>query len=273
MKQLVIESAHLEGGSSGRFGGNEMGFLIYFDESYDNKITNHYFLQGALFCPHPHPINNLMRGTKRFNGYYEGDDYKEIKYRDCVDEKSYEVYRSAIDIFTDSTAWFRCIVVDLSPGFDLDRFGDPAESDKMKKARMYKRFAELLIRNNVGSVRKAVLLTDRMSRTPGDEFIDLMKTIFGQPAPPDNEPVIREAQEVDFKLEQFQIGQLCDLLLGCVLGSLIEPKANVYKKAVTQHLAARMGIPSFKPDYWLGLSRHEKDDRHSKFQVWHWRPR
>jgi len=246
-----------------------MSYVIYFDESYDN--TKLYFLQGALFCPHSRAIHKAVKEVKDNYNYVDPNGKSlEAKYNDCVSKWDFRVCRDLIDRFIDSTAWFRCVVIDIDL-IDYEKFGKPSESDKIKKARMYKKFAELLIRNNIGNVRNAVLLTDMMTRTPGDQFIEKMMEVFGIPNPVDGRPVIKHTAETDFSLEQYHTGQVCDILLGCTLGGLVPPKMKT-KLALINYMKNSLRIPSFERDYWIKLTRHQKKILHPKYQIWFWTP-
>ena len=94
---------------------------------------------------------------------------REIKYSMAYTSHECEVACRCVDCFVLSPSWFRAIVVDTKTQFDLNRFGRKYESDAIKWARAYKKFAELLLSHNCAGVENAVLLTDRLTRTKGDQ--------------------------------------------------------------------------------------------------------
>jgi hypothetical protein len=120
--------------------------LIYFDESYDHE--HEYLLLSALFNPHPKFLHRRLIEVKRRSKYLSQDGkFREIKYNYVTNKDKLEIAREAIDIFFESTSWFRCVVIEQAH-VDLTRFGKIKESEKIKKARLYKKFAELLISHN-----------------------------------------------------------------------------------------------------------------------------
>ncbi len=147
--------------------------LIYFDESYDNE--HEYLLLSALFNPHPKFLHRKFTEVKKQFKYLSKDGkLREIKYNYVTNKTKLKIAKAAIDIFFESTSWFRCIVIEQAL-VDLNRFGKRKEREKIKKARLYKKFAELLISHNTENVYNAVLLADKLTRCNGDEFVELMK--------------------------------------------------------------------------------------------------
>ena len=123
--------------------------VIYFDESYDND--HHYLLYGALFVPPTSSLHQRIDESRR-----KHDFDREIKYNRCKNPSTLRVYKNVIDAFVEDDAYFRCVVVDQY-GFDYSRFGRIDETLALKKARAYKKFAEMLLEPNVS------LLTDAVS--------------------------------------------------------------------------------------------------------------
>jgi hypothetical protein len=130
----------------------------------------------------------------------------------------------------DSSSSFRAIVIDQSPDseFSLDYFGTHNESNALKAARVYKKFAELLLKSNIADISGGILYADRLTRCKGDEFIRLIIEDFGKPncnySVGKSEPVFRYVQEVDTALEQYYVGQIGDILQGVILCELVPPK-------------------------------------------------
>ena len=153
--------------------------VTYLDESYDNRNT--YLLLGALFLPDSKPMAAGIIRLRNQANYCERDgSWREIKYNNCYRECDYDVASAVVDLFMDSEAWFRCIVIEQAV-LDLDRFGGTYETDALKRARAYKKFCELLIGHNSQDIEQGVLLTDRMTRCRGDRFVEVMSDAFCRP--------------------------------------------------------------------------------------------
>ena len=204
--------------------------LIYFDESYDNE--NKYLLLGALFNPHPKFLHRELKEIKKKYNFV-GKDGKtlEIKYNNCNSKTRQELNCEAIDIFLRSTSYFRAIVIDQEI-MDLDMFGNKNESKKIKMARAYKKFAELLLAHNTENVYNGVLLTDELTRCHGDKFIEIMKQDFcvvgGKHCNDDSRPTLREITDIKSDIEDYHVNQINDILLGSILNNL-KPTKKEYK--------------------------------------------
>jgi len=84
--------------------------LIYFDESYDNE--HEYLLLSALFNPHPKFLHRKFTEVKKQFKYLSKDGkLREIKYNYVTNKTKLKIAKTAIDIFFESTSWFRCIVI------------------------------------------------------------------------------------------------------------------------------------------------------------------
>lgn len=248
--------------------------LIYFDESYDQNNT--YLLFGALFNPHPKFLHRKMLGIKRANNFRNSDgSWTEVKYNTCYSQERFLIYKEILNAFFDSTSWFRCLVVKQSE-LDLSFFGKPHEGESIKRARAYKKFAEMLISFNVKDTVQNVLLTDNMSRCEGDKFVECMKEIFCVPAFAESRgkytTTLKEIKEVDSSLEQYQVIQVCDLLLGCVLNDLI-PAKNSWKNEIRKYLKSNLEIDSFSSSFWRKFKKTDLEISYPKMNIWHWKPR
>ncbi|OIN96507.1 hypothetical protein AUJ66_05995 [Candidatus Desantisbacteria bacterium CG1_02_38_46] len=245
--------------------------LIYFDESYDEQHA--YLLLGALFNPHPRFLHRKICEIKKENKFYlRNGRFREIKYFYCKNEESLKVSKLAIDAFFESTSWFRCIVI---KEMNLSYFGAPYESENIKKARAYKKFAELLLAHNTEKTYMGILLTDRLTRCRGDLFVERMKECFcvpnqnysmGKPI-----PTLTRIEEVDSCLDQYQVLQICDLLLGCVTNNLVPPK-NKYKKALREYLIKKLGAKDLLPITWDRYSKTYVETYFPKFNIWYFKP-
>ena len=161
----------------------------------------------------------------------------------------YTIAEKAVDCFINSPSWFRAIVIDQRPneGFSLDFFGRPGEPRALKEARAYKKFTEMLLRSNIGNITNGTLLTDRLTRSKGDAFLPLITDLFGTP---DNGyssgrrgPIFRHIQEVDTAVEQYQVGQIGDILQGVILNELI-PTKNRHKRRLREYVKQCLSLPS-----------------------------
>ena len=249
--------------------------LICLDESFDNR--HRYLLLGALFVPAPRLTARRMRAVKeRHRRLSPGHSFTDVKYSKSGDRFYLAVCKDLIDLFADSDAYFRCLVIDSAiPGFSWSLFGGSGASPAVVKARAYGKFTELLLRPNLAGIENAVLLADSLPPMAGDDFVAHISACFGPAPSPDasatGNPQIRHVRRVDTSLRQYQLGQLCDVLLGPVLGELVPPQ-NPNKRELIQYLKQRINIPAFQPQYWLESAAAERRRRHPKFQIRHWRP-
>ena len=118
--------------------------IIYLDESYDWQGT--YFLLGALFVRENHDVflsafNNIKREEKfaRPDGAL-----RELKYKKINHDNHERAAVKTIQAFKAQSAYFRAVVIPQS-SFDLTFYGKRYEPDNIKRARAYKKFAEMLI--------------------------------------------------------------------------------------------------------------------------------
>ncbi len=248
--------------------------LIYFDESYDNN--HQYLLLGALFNPHPRFLHREISKIKRkYYYFYKNGFPKEIKYTNCTNDYGYKICCETIDAFLKSTSYFRCIVVDQSI-LDYSYFGQKNEPDKIKLARAYKKFAEMLIGHNTDNIYNGVLLTDELTRCHGDKFLEIMRTDFCMPngkyCDQANKPTLKHISDINSYLEDYQVCQLNDLLLGCVLNNLI-PASNKYKNMIREYLIQKMEIKDLLPTKWQKYSKKIVEEFYPKFNIWYWKPR
>lgn len=247
--------------------------LIYFDESYDLDRT--YLLLGALFNPHPRFLHNeFVRSKQSLNYKTKTGSLKELKYAEITSRKDLIMAKEAIDIFMKSTSWFRCIVIEESL-VDLDWFGDSEEEEKIKRARMYKKFAERLIGQNCEDIYNGTMLTDHLTRCRGDLFLEKMREEFCQPYKRHSDgkavPTLKYIDEVHSHMYQYQVLQICDVMLGCVLNNLL-PTRQLNKNEARLHLVGALGVPDLLPTFWKQIRKTEIETRSPKFNIWYWRP-
>jgi len=245
--------------------------LIYFDESYDN---NHkYLILGALFNPNSKDLHKKLIALKDKHFFKADGKYKELKYNNCINEYNYNLCCGAVDIFMDSRSYFRAIVIDQSL-LDLSYFGRKHEDKNIKMARVYKKFAEMLISHNSKDVKGGVLLTDELTRCKGDEFIEIMKQDFcsleGKHKHFSGEPTLRHIMDIHSHVENYQVCQINDILIGCVLNNLV-PTKKIYKNEIRNYLIGKLGVGSLLPNDWK-FSKKYVEENCPKFNIWYWSP-
>jgi hypothetical protein len=249
--------------------------LVYFDESYD--ANKDLLILSALFNPLPKKLHFAVLHAKQTEQYLDvAGKPREIKYSISDTSRRCRVACKCVDCFVASPSWFRAVVVDTQMGqFDLNRFGKKSESDAMKWARAYKKFAELLLSHNCSGIENGVLLTDRLTRTKGDLFLELMREDFSRLgiaySVGKTQPVFRHIQEVDTALPEYQVGQIGDILMGSILNAL-RPTKNRFKRRLRRHVLNTLSLPSLLPTYWQQLAKWRAEVLHPKFGVWYWRP-
>lgn len=247
--------------------------LIYFDESYDNE--HRYLILGALFNPHPKFLHRELLDVKREYGYINKKGKAlEIKYNNCISKKREKMNCKAIDIFMKSTSYFRAIVIDQAL-MDLDRFGKRSEPDKIKMARAYKKFSELLLSHNTENIYNGVLLTDELTRCNGDRFIEIMKQDFcvidGKYCNDRCQPTLKDIRDFKSHLEDYHVNQINDILMGSILNN-IKPTRKEFKNNVRNYLIKSLGVKNLLPETWQKYSKSYVEKFHPKYNIWYWKP-
>jgi hypothetical protein len=248
--------------------------LIYFDESYDNE--HKYLNLGALFNPHPKFLHREWLKLKKDAGFIDRNGKTlEIKYSNCTTKKREELCCGAIDIFMRSTSYFRAIAVDQSV-MNLDYFGQKHEDNKIKMARAYKKFAELLMSHNTEDIYNGVLLTDELSRCQGDKFIEIMKQDFclpdGKYCDRPSRPTLKHIAEISSDQEEYHVNQINDILLGVIINNL-NPTSKEYKNNVRNYLIKKLQVKSLLPVDWAHYSKKYVEEYFPKYNIWYWKPR
>ena len=248
--------------------------IIYFDESYDNE--HRYLILGALFNPHPKFLHKkLLEMKKRHNFIGRDGKVLEIKYSNCTSKKREEMNCEAVDIFMESTSYFRAIVIDQDI-MDLDYFGKKSEDKKIKMARAYKKFAELLLSHNTENIYNGVLLTDELNRCNGDRFIEIMKQDFcnieGQYCNDNSKPTLKDISDIKSHLEDYHVNQINDILMGPILNNL-KPTRKEYKNNVREHLIKKLGVKNLLPKSWKKYSKSFVEENCPKYNIWYWKPK
>ena len=162
----------------------------------------------------------------------------------------------------------------FTAGVFLDLFRRVGRAKKINQSPCHSRLTELLLERNLQGVENAVLLADSLTEVAGDNFVESMTMRFGAAQElTEGEsltPHIRSVQRVDTSLPDYQLGQMCDVLLGVITGDLVPP-TNPNKLALIQHAKDTLDVPGFGPDYWLGVREDQAGGPTTKFHVWHWR--
>jgi hypothetical protein len=248
--------------------------IIYFDESYDNERK--WLLLWATFNPHPKFLHKKILEIKKSHNFVGKDgNYLELKYSRCKDKKNFTVAKECIDAFFESTSYFRVIVVEQwAEWFDINKFWYHSDDKKLKTAKMYKKFAELLIKHNTENLFNAILLTDELTRCNKDLFFELMKWLFCIPwewhSINKKEPTLKDIKEVRSDLEEYQSLQIADFLTWCVLNHLI-PTKNKYKTNISAYVASKVWR-SLTREEWVKYSKKYVEEFSPKFNIWFWKP-
>ena len=248
--------------------------IIYFDESYDGD--KHWLLLWACFHPHPKFLHRKMTEIKKARNFQLKDwTLKELKYANCGNKQTFQVAQECVDAFFESTSYFRLIAIEQwADRFDINKFWAPSDDKKMKIAIMYKKFTELLIKHNTENLYNGILFTDELTRCSWDIFFSLMKELFCKQwcnhSTGKKEPTLKDIIEVSSHLEQYQLLQITDLLMWCVLNHL-KPTKNKYKTKIAKYVADKVGN-TFTQQDWKQYSKTYTEKYRPKFNVWFWKP-
>ena len=228
---------------------------------------------GALFLPDDGPSNAQMEEIKdKYRQFAPGHSFSDVKYAKSGENFTFAVCREIIDLFVNHPTWFRALVIDTTlPGFSWSDFGGQDAQRGLTKARAYSRLSEMLLERNLRGNEDAVLLADSLTEVAGDDFVRHISERFGAKPGASTSSHIRYVQRIDTALPEYQLGQMCDVLLGVVTGDLVRP-TNRNKLTLIQYAIDVLGVPNFGPDYWLRVPEVLPSEPASKFHVWHWRP-
>ena len=247
--------------------------IIYFDESYDEK--HEYLLLSTLFNPHHKFLHRRFSEIKKkYNYYAQNGKLREIKYSYVTNSYKLQIAKEAVDIFFESTSWFRCVVIEQKL-IDWDRFGKRWEPEKIKKARLYKKFAELLLSHNTVNIFNATLFVDPLTRCCYDQFIEITKQEFclpyGKHSVGSDKPTLRDVREVPSDLEEYQVNQINDILMGCILNNL-KPTKKPFKNELREYLIKKLNVKDLLRDTWDRYSKTYVEEYWPKFNIWYWKP-
>ncbi len=120
-----------------------------------------------------------------------------------------------------------------------------------------------------------IILVDKLTRCNGDEFIQIMKQEFclpfGKHSAGSDIPTLRDVQEIPSHLEQYQVNQVCDILMGCILNNL-KPAKNQLKNELRKYLIEKSGVENLLPETWLKYPKWHLETYSPKFNIWYWKP-
>jgi len=242
--------------------------IIYLDETYDHNRT--WLLLGALFNPTHNKLHKQIKGILAKNAYTLPDGtLKEIKYTTCNYSKPFRVCKEAVDAFMASDSHFNCIAIKTDHTFDLERYGNPSEPEKVKRERAYRSLAEELLRLNLEHMSDAKLFLDKMTRCEPKMFLEQLKQKFSTPGQGFSAGLknakISHIQDVVSGAEGYELMGICDLLQGCVLNNLfpiqkIQGKSQgaVYKNKIREYLIEKLGVHDLLPHSWAVTAKKDK---------------
>ena len=248
--------------------------IIYLDESYDQP-NKRFVMLGLLFSPSKKLHRRLTEIHNRKRCLDKHNNIIETKYNNCFSKHNYSVCIEFIEVFVESDSWFCAIVVDTkSPQFDLNYFGKPNEPGSIRKARMYKKFTELIISRNTKRITNAVLLVDEVTRCNHDRFIELIRESFCIPGESysigKRQPTLRHVGSIKSDSPENVRLCICDLLLGCILNNNL-PTKNKWKNQFRKNLVRKLGVKDLLKSTWSG--KIVPSEVSKKFRIWYWKPK
>ncbi len=252
--------------------------IIALDES--GTHAEKYLVIGALFIPQPKTVHNQLCRCKDKYSYFNSNPkykakYRELKYSEIHKLKDLSVAKEWIDVFAKGNCWYRAIVIDWSI-WQGKHFGSPFDPDALKKRRAYKKWTEMLLSPEVGSLTGAWLKLDELLVCYGYDVIQGLRDRFlgGYKG---RLPRIAKFSKVKSWRDAHQDVQLSDLLTGCIYNSLVPPVGKMGRKKIEAReylfdVLKAYGVEDYKPSYWKGFSKKTLRDHFPKFSEWFWEP-
>lgn len=258
-----------------------MSFRIYVDES--GTHAEQWLIIGMLFVPDHGALHADLCRVKDELHYFNTSPkhkarYKETHLAHFRSPRDAELGQKWLDVFVKHSCYYRCVVIDWSI-WNGKYFGDPFESEALKKRRAYKKWAEMLLHPELKSppsgqpIYHAKLYLDRLKIMQGYDVLEHLRERFTSNYEGAS-PYIDSFQHTDSWHDANQCLQRCDLLTGALYQQLV-PAQKADKRAVCEHLACVLkpfGVkelrPSFGRQYGSTLTRH-----FPKFSAWFWRPK
>ena len=84
-------------------------------------------------------------------------------------------------------------------------------------------------------------------------------------------PTLKDVMEVPSDLEQYQVNQIGDILMGCILNNL-KPTKKKEKNALRRYLINKLGVKDLLPETWSKYSKGYVEKYWPKFNIWYWKP-
>jgi len=254
-----------------------MTYRIFVDESGTHEAN--WLIIGMLFVPNHGLLHSKLCSVKDALGYTNGSPrisakYKEVHLAKFKSRRDVEVAKQWIDKFLECDCFYRSVVVDWSI-WNGKYFGDPFESDALKKRRAYKKWAEMLLQPEVskGNIRHAELYLDKLRMVQSYDVLDHLKDRFTG-AYEGKSPYIIKFRHTDSFRDANQCLQLCDLLTGCLYRALV-PSTNSEKQATKEYLEQQLipiGVKHLGAAFWKQYASNSLTKHMPKFSAWFWRP-
>jgi len=250
--------------------------IIYLDESYD-QLQKRFLLLGLLFCPSKELHKKLTNIHKYNRCLDKSNNIIETKYNNCFTKHNYNICVQFINAFIESPDWFSSIIVDLkTTGFDYRFFGKSQEAKSIKKARVYKKFTELIVAYNTKHISNAVFLVDEITRCNRDRYMELVRERFcpkndiSDYSVKQNSTFKHVSSTKSNKPENVRLC-VCDLLLGCILNNNL-PTKNRWKNKIRKYLIEKLGVKDLLESTWININ--ELDSKITKkYRIWYWKPK
>lgn len=226
---------------------------IYCDESchlpHDNS---NIMVIGGIACPKKKAASviDAIYEIKRKYGVYK---FAEIKWTK-VSESKYEMYRSLIDLFFDSTFLnFRAVVATDKNKLDYEKF-------HLTHDDWYQRIYYLLLKEMIDIEKEYHIYVD-IKDTKGSEKINTLKDVLNNSTAYFYDETVKSIQLL--RSDQIQIMQLADLLIGAVSYANRGLTGNKAKLRLIKHIE----------DYIHRPLTTKSPKSEPKFNIFVWQPR
>ncbi len=254
---------------------------IYVDEAGTHDDAP-WLVIGMLFVKqHGRLHSSLLKvqeEEKHFNAKANrAARYAEFSLKKCRGPgKRVEVGKRFAEEFVKHDCYFRSFVLDWSI-WDSSKFGNPFESQALKKRRAYKKWCELLLHHERFNLCNTDLYLDELRIVREYDVLDDLKMRFT-----DNyagtSPWIRRFIHAKSWHDEQQCLQLCDLLTGGIYRSLCTERSTG-SSIVVEHLGSVLEqFPTGKKirlgdhKYWKQFHKKTLTKHFPKFSQWHWLP-
>ena len=253
---------------------------IYLDESGTHEGSE-WTVIGMLFVEEHGQLHSSLLRTKKDISYLNRNPKRKAKYgefsmKGCRNAKSADVGKGFVDSFIKFDCYFRAIVLDNSI-WQGKYFGDPFQSDALKKRRAYKKWCEMVIQREKHKLSEATLHLDELRMVKDYDILEALKERFTYNYKGEK-PWIRRFVHAKSWRDELQCLQLADLLCGAVYRKL-NNQASEHQGIVIDYLDEKLaGYPGPKKiclgedSYWRGFHPNTLTKHFPKFSQWHWKP-